>query len=76
MIEIRKKEGETVGSFLFRFNKRIKQSGVLKEKRKRRYTKRNQNRNKRRGSALYRAEKEVQLTRERKYGGESSRKNS
>lgn len=74
MIETRKKEGETIGSFLFRFNKRVKQSGVLKEVRKRKTRKRPQNKNKRRSSALYKTRKEGQIFRARKYGNEPSRK--
>lgn len=76
MIEIKKKEGEAVGSFLFRFNKRVKQSGVLKEKRKRKNQTRTTNRNSRRKAAIYRTEKNSELSRTKKYGNESSRKNS
>lgn len=75
MIDVRKKEGETTGSFLFRFNKKVKRSGVLKEVRKRKHRSRAQNRNKRRASAIYRVAKEKELHRARKYGSEPSRKN-
>lgn len=68
MIDIRKKEGETTGSFLFRFNKKVKRSGVLKEVRKRKHRTRSQNRNKRRASAIYRVAKEGEIHREKKYG--------
>lgn len=74
MIEIRKKEGETVGSFLFRFNKRIKHSGVLKEMRKRKNRRRVENDTKRHATALYRVEKQTAIQHERRYGNESSRK--
>lgn len=74
MIEIRKKEGETVGSLLFRFNKKIKHSGLMKESRKRRFTKRVVNKNKRRQSTLYRAAKQVKIEQERKHGGRPARK--
>ncbi|MCP6719971.1 MAG: 30S ribosomal protein S21 [Patescibacteria group bacterium] len=67
-IEIKKKEGESLGSFLYRFNKRIRQSGILKEAKKRRFHSRNVNRNKRRASALYRIQKKKQVARQRKYG--------
>ena len=74
MIEVTKKEKENVGPFVFRFNKRVKQSGVQKEARKRRYTKRTQNRNKRRASALYRIKKRGTLEYAKKYGNEPTKK--
>ncbi|MAF80210.1 30S ribosomal protein S21 [bacterium] len=67
-IEAHKKEGENIGSFLFRFNKRIKQSGILKEAKKRKFSKRPENKRKRRLSALYREEKEKEIERKRKLG--------
>ncbi len=76
MIEVRKKEGETPGSFLFRFGKRVKQSGVLKEVRKRKHRGRSQNRAKRRASALYREKRAQEFKRAKKYGSEPSRKTS
>lgn len=76
MIEVKKKEGEATGSFLFRFNKKVKRSGVMKEVRKRKHRPRAQNKNKRRASAIYRVAKEKELTRARRYGSEPSRKNS
>lgn len=75
MIDLKKKEGESVNAFLFRFNKKVKQSGVLKEVKKRRFTNRSQNRNKRRSAALYRETKKKKLEQEKKYGY-SSRKNT
>lgn len=78
MIEAKKKEGESVGSFLFRFNKKVKHSGIMKEMRKRRFTSRAVNRNKRRSAALYRIGKKEELKRVRKYGNNatSGKKNS
>ena len=68
MVKVTKKEGEAAGALLFRFSKRIKQSGVLKEVKKRRFKSRKTNKRKTRLSALYRAEKEKELAREKKYG--------
>lgn len=68
MIEVKKKEGEPTGSFLFRFNKKVKRSGVMKEVRKRKHRPRAQNKNKRRASAIYRVAKEKELIKERKFG--------
>lgn len=56
-IEIKRKEGESASSFLYRFNKKIQQSGVLREAKKRRFTNRPVNRLKRKLSALHRTRK-------------------
>lgn len=69
-IEVRKKKGENVNSLLFRFNKRIKQSGVLKEVKKRRFKSREVNRNKKRASALYRSNRQEEIAKSKKYGVE------
>ena len=61
MLEIRKKEGESTGSFLYRFGKRVKQSGILKEVKKRRFKGRAVNRRKVRLAALYRPPQEIWL---------------
>lgn len=78
MIDAKKKEGESIGSFLFRFNKKVKQSGVMKEVRKRRFKSRAVNRNKRRSTALYKIDKKEELKQARKYGNTttSRKKNS
>jgi len=68
MLEIKKREGENIGAFLYRFNKRIQQSGILKEVRKRRFVKRSQNRRKRRLAALYRAGRIDELRYAKKHG--------
>ncbi len=68
MIEIKKKEGETPASMLFRFSKRVKQSGVLIEARKRRFHGRSLNRRKRRLKAQYRAVKRAETVRLKKLG--------
>jgi ribosomal protein S21 len=67
-IEIKKKEGETVGSFLYRFNKRVQHSGLVKETRKRQFQARPSNRRKRREGALYRMKKQKELAQTRKRG--------
>jgi len=71
MLEIRKKEGETAGAFFFRFNKRVKNSGILKESKKRRFTQRPLNKIKRKLGALYRFQKREELLQERKYGSKA-----
>ena len=68
MIEIKRKEGESIPSFIYRFNKKIQQSGVLREAKKRRFRGRPANRLKRRLSALHRAKKTKERERARKLG--------
>lgn len=67
-IKVRKREGESVNTLLYRFNKRIQQSGLVREVRKRQFRKRAENRRKRKDSALYRKAKEVTLAHDRKLG--------
>jgi len=68
MIEIKRKEGESANAFLYRFTRKIQQSGVIKEAKKRRYTTRTQNKRARKESALYRDEKRREVERLRKLG--------
>ncbi len=68
MVKVSKKEGEAPSALLFRFTKRIKQSGVLKESRKRRFTSRKPNKRKARLLASHRAIRRNQIERQRKLG--------
>lgn len=67
-MQVRKKDGETIGSLLYRFSKKVQQSGILKEAKKRRFHKRSQNRNKRKLAAMYREEKMKEVTKDKKMG--------
>ena len=67
-IEVRKKEGENVNALLYRFNKKMKESGVMKTVKKKRFTTRAQNKGKRRLAALYREEKGKELRKQKKLG--------
>lgn len=67
-IAIKKREGESVGSLLYRFNRRTKQSGVLREARRRRFAGRAENKRRRRVSALYRSKKFEEARLEKKFG--------
>ncbi|MDO8585258.1 MAG: bS21 family ribosomal protein [bacterium] len=67
-VEVRKKEGESASSLLYRFTKKVQQSGVLKEAKKRRFHKRAQSGLKRKLSALHRVGKKVEMDRMRKLG--------
>ncbi|MFH1111501.1 MAG: 30S ribosomal protein S21 [Patescibacteria group bacterium] len=52
MIEVKKKEHESVESLIRRFNKRIQQSGVLLRAKKRRFYEPARSKEERRGAAL------------------------
>lgn len=67
-IEIKKKEGESTGSLIFRFSKKIQQSGVLLEIKKRRFNVRQPNKRARRHSALHRLKKKEQIEKMQKLG--------
>ncbi|MBS3903318.1 MAG: 30S ribosomal protein S21 [Anaplasmataceae bacterium] len=66
MLEVKRKEGESPNALLFRFTKRVKRSGLLKEAKKRRFHDRPENRRKRRLSALHRITKRAELDKEKK----------
>lgn len=67
-MELRKKEGENLSGLLYRFNKKMQHSGILKEAKKRRFYKRVINRNKIKAAALYRAGKMKEIQKARKTG--------
>lgn len=67
-MEVRKKEGEAVGSLIYRFIKKVQQTGVLREAKKRRFHSRIQNRLKRKLSALHREQKKGEMERAKKLG--------
>jgi len=68
IIKVKKRQGENFNSLLYRFRRRVRQSGILKEARKRRFHRRPENRNKRRLSALHRVKKEQEIKEMRRYG--------
>ncbi len=67
-MEVRKKENENIGSLIFRFIKKVQQTGILREAKKRRFYKRRENRLKRKLSALHREEKKREMSKARKMG--------
>lgn len=67
MISAKRREGESVNSLIFRFVKRVRQSGVLIEARKRRFRARPVSRSKRRANALYRASRRKEIEAQRKF---------
>ncbi len=68
LIQLKRKEGESTGSFLYRFSTKIKQSGVLKEAKRRRFKTRDLNKRKRKLGALYRLSKAQEMKELKKYG--------
>ncbi len=67
-IVVRKKEDENVNTLIYRFNKKVMQSGILKEARKRLYKDRNINKRRKRISAIYRYNKTKEIERKKKLG--------
>ena len=67
-LHIRKREGESDMSLIYRFTKRVQQSGVLKEVKRRRFTVRKQSPLKMKRSALYRVGKRIEIETARKQG--------
>mgnify|MGYP001560685224 CR=1 FL=1 len=67
-IEVRKKEGENIAYLLYRFNKKVKQSGVLKEVKKHRFRFRRENKRKIKLKALYRNAQAKKISQMKKMG--------
>ena len=67
-MQVRKKDGENMGSLLYRFSKKVQQGGVLIEAKKRRFKHRPQSRLKRKIAALYRVQKNKEVERAKKMG--------
>lgn len=65
---IKRKEGESVSSLLYRFSKRVKQSGILREAKKRQRSDRPISRVKRKLSAIHRENKKKETERLKKLG--------
>ncbi len=68
MLQITKKEGESSASLLYRFTKKMQQSGILRESKKRRFYHRAVNKNKRFASALHREIKRGETEKAKKMG--------
>jgi len=68
MIESKRKEGETPASLYFRFSKKVRQSGVLLEMRRRRFKGRPSTKRKVRLSAKHREKKIAEIGRKKKLG--------
>ena len=64
MIFLKRKEGESVNSFLYRFSKRVRRSGIFKEAKRRRFFEPNANKRARKESTLYRLKRQKEIERE------------
>jgi ribosomal protein S21 len=67
-MEVKKRDNESINTLIYRFIKRVQQTGVLRESKKRRFHDRPTNRLKRRLSALHREEKKKDYERAKKLG--------
>ncbi len=65
-MDMKRREGESASAFLYRFTKKVRQSGILMEAKKRRFRTRPASKLKKRLSALYRAGKTREAERARK----------
>lgn len=68
MIEVKKKDNESVGSLLRRFSRKVQQSGLLLQARSSRFQEKQKSRTERRKSALRRNQIVAQKERDRKLG--------
>jgi len=73
MLSVRKREGESPTGLMYRFNKRVKQSGLIKEVRKRRFTVRRVSRLKIKLKALHRETSKKEYQHKKKMGIDTGR---
>ncbi len=67
-MEIKRREGESTNAFLYRFSKKVQQSGILREAKKRKFKSRPASKQKKRLSALHREQKKKEVEKARKMG--------
>lgn len=67
-LEVRRKPGESPLSLVYRFTKRLGQSGILREAKKRLAKKRNISETKKKDAALYREMKKREIEKLKKLG--------
>jgi len=67
-MEVRRRKGESISAFLYRFQKRVQQSGILREAKKRKYRDRPISKLKKRLSALHREQKKKEIEKMTKMG--------
>ncbi len=67
-MELKRREGETISAFLYRFSKKVQRSGILTEAKKRKFKHRPASKYKRHLSALHREQKKKEIEKARKMG--------
>ncbi|MBN2197992.1 30S ribosomal protein S21 [Candidatus Wolfebacteria bacterium] len=67
-MEVKRREGESISAFLYRFSKKIQQSGILREAKKRRFRDRPVSKLKKRQSALHREKRKKEVEKAKKMG--------
>ncbi|MEK7496001.1 MAG: 30S ribosomal protein S21 [Patescibacteria group bacterium] len=67
-MEIKRREGEPISAFLYRFSKKMQQSGILIEAKKRKRKARSISKFKRRLSAIHKERKKKEVSKARKMG--------
>jgi len=67
-VSVKRREGESSTALVYRFTKKVKRSGVLRESRKRRFHQRKVNKNRRRKSALHREKRRQEIEKSKKLG--------
>lgn len=72
-VSVRKRDGESPTSLMYRFNKKVKQSGLIKEVRRRRFTNRSVSKLKIKMKALHRETAKKEYQRKKKLGIDTGR---
>ncbi|MEK7162792.1 MAG: hypothetical protein AAB696_00715 [Patescibacteria group bacterium] len=67
-MELKRREGEQMSAFLYRFSKKMQQSGILIEAKKKKRRSRSISKSKRRASAIHREQKQKEVDKEKKMG--------
>lgn len=68
MVQVVKREGESASGLIYRFTKKMQQSGVLKEAKKRRFYHRGESKLRRQRSAIRRTVRKVEIEQKKKWG--------
>ena len=68
-MEVKRRGGESISAFLYRFSKKVQRSGILREAKKRKFRGRAVSKTKRKASALHRELKKKEFEKERKMKG-------
>ena len=67
-MEVKRREGEPTYAFIYRFSKKIRRSGILREAKKRKFKTRPESKLKKKLSALHREKKKKEIAKARKMG--------